>query len=126
MEDSILLTIKHKLGLPYDDSHFDSDIIIDINLALSYLNRLGIGELDESFSISGVDSKWTDLFETEMLNYIKEYVFLYVKLLFDPPSNSFLVDSVKTELNKLEWLINVDAEKNKLYSGYVDDLFVET
>lgn len=108
--ESILLTIKKMLGIQTDYDGFDVDIIVGINTAFMSLNQLGVGP-SEGYSITGIEEKWSDFLGIlTNLEAIKTYIFLKVRLTFDPPSNSFLVDAVNNQLTELEWRLTVQAE----------------
>lgn len=111
--DSILSTIKKMLGIEDDYTHFDTDIIIHINTIFTILNQLGVGP-PEGFSITDNTSKWADFKVHGSMESIKTYIYLRVRLLFDPPSNSFLVEAIKNQIQELEWRLNVQAEGGKL------------
>lgn len=112
MEQSILNTIKKMIGPTIDDTYFDTDIIIHINSVLSILNQLGIGR--QGFTVSDNTALWSDFIEDSTdLEAIKSYVYLRVKLLFDPPLNSSVVASMEKTISELEWRMNVTAENNK-------------
>ena len=108
--DSILKSIKKLLGIGELDTNFDTDIIISINSALMSLQQLGVGETT-GFYISSKDDSWADLLGTRTdLESVKTYIYLKVRLMFDPPQNSFLVESIKNQLTELEFRINIQAE----------------
>lgn len=109
--DSILTSIKKLLGNEENDTDFDTDIIIHINSALHRLWELGVGPTIP-FSISDKSAKWSDFMPAgEIENkQIRTYVYLYVKLVFDPPLNGTVIEAFKAEIQKLEWLMLADAE----------------
>ncbi len=110
--DSILVTIKDMLG--YKDKTydaFDSEIIVHINSALSRLSQLGVNT-SEHLQITGDSETWNNLFgEDEKLNQIQTFIFLKVKLIFDPPSSATTTQSFEERVKELEWEINVEADK---------------
>ena len=107
---SILTSVKKAIGGIYeDDEDFDSDIIMFINSELAELNQLGVGP-EGGFSISDKIALWTDLIDDERLNFVQQYVTLKVKMIFDPPQNSFVMDSLNRKCEELKWRINVIAE----------------
>ena len=113
--DSILTSIKKMLGLSVEDTHFDPDIIMHINTVLMDLNQIGVGP-DEGFAISYASDTWDDFVPEESLlklEGIKTYIYLKVRLLFDPPTNSAVIESMNKQIDKLEWRINVAAEAIK-------------
>ena len=107
--DSILNSIKKLLGPSEDYTHFDADIILHINSAFSRLCQLGVGP-EKPFKITGADEVWTDFIEDGYQEDVKQYVYLSVKQIFDPPANSFLMEANKQQIDKLEWLLNSVAE----------------
>lgn len=110
-EDSILISIKKLLIGNADDKSFDTDIIIHINTALATLNQLGVGEKSD-FAISDETDTWKGLFgdNLTLIGFIKNYVYLKVKLVFDPPTSSFVVESIKQSISEYEWRINAAVD----------------
>ena len=110
MQNSILLTIKKMLGLEPDYTPFDTDIIVHINSALMVLRQLGVGPVT-GFSITGSDETWDNYLDSpEMLEAVKSYIFLKVKMLFDPPSSSSVLDAMKEQIAEYEWRLNVEVD----------------
>lgn len=108
--DSILDNVKKLVGVEPDYTAFDLDLIIHINSVFSTLQQLGIGP-DEAFMIEDREKTWADLLGTaKNLNAVKSYVYLRVRLLFDPPASSFAIDSMQKQANELEWRLMVQAE----------------
>lgn len=109
--DSILTSIKKLLGIEEEYGHFDNDIIMHVNSVFMTLNQLGIGP-EEGFSITTDEQTWFDfLGESKNLEAVKSYVFLKVRLIFDPPTNSSLLEAMKQQEKEYEWRLNVQAEK---------------
>ena len=110
--DSILTSIKKLLGIAEDYTHFDSDIIMHINSVFMVLNQLGVGPL-EGFMIEDDSATWDEYITAEdNLGAVKSYMHLKVKLLFDPPTNSSVMECMKQMINELEWRLNVKTESN--------------
>lgn len=108
--NSILFTIKKMLGLDEDYTPFDADIIVHINSALMTLTQLNVGPKN-GFMITSYEETWDDFLTNEvMLGAAKNYVYLKVRMLFDPPSNSFVMDALKQQAEELGWRLNVMAE----------------
>lgn len=122
--ESILQSVKKKLGIIPEYEHFDDEIITDINSAFSILNQLGVGP-DEPFTISGSDEVWTDFIEDGRIELVKSYIPLRVRLLFDPPTNSFLVESINKQIAEFEFRMNVEAEKDLLYPSDMTGIYKE-
>ena len=106
MNDSILISVKQALGLTSDYTYFDSDIIMHINSVFMVLNQLGIGP-EEGFSIIGSAETWSDFTDVSNIQALKTYMYLRVKLLFDPPSSSFVLTSYENQISELTWRLNV-------------------
>lgn len=104
--DSILTSIKKLLGPEELYEHFDPDIILHINSVFMILTQLGVGPT-EGFTIKDKSSLWTDFVPEKNVEAVKTYVYLKVKLIFDPPSSSFVLESMKETIKELEWRLNV-------------------
>lgn len=113
MDDSILRTIKALLGPDSDYTVFDQDILIFINGALSTLTQIGIGP-SEGFRITGENETWQDfLGDYDDLEPVKSYVYMKVRLMFDPPSNSSVLNAYKESCTELEWRLNVAVDPGR-------------
>jgi len=109
-EKSILEDIKKLVGVSTEDLSFDNDIIIHINSAFMILNQLGVGPIT-GFSISDSSKKWKDyIAEADNLEAVKTYIYLKVKIIFDPPLSSTVMEALKQTISELEWRLNVNAE----------------
>lgn len=108
MTDSILTTVKKMLGSPEELKAFDTDLVMDINSVFLTLNQLGVGR--SGFQITGDSEVWTDFVDPTAYPGIQTYVFLKTKLIFDPPTNSFLVDNIQKRIDEFEFRLNVQAE----------------
>jgi len=110
MTDSILDSTKKTLNVPADYDNFDPDIIMHINSVFSTLNQLGVGP-QEGFMITDDTAVWnTFLGGDPRLNNVKTYIYLRVRLLFDPPGTSFVLEAIKEQIKELEWRINAQRE----------------
>ena len=107
-KNSILTSIKKLLGITESCTDFDTDIIMHINTVLMTLNQLGVGT--EGFQIEDKNAVWSDFIKSDKLAAIKSYVHLRVKLLFDPPLNSAIIEAIKESIKELEWRLNVRVE----------------
>lgn len=110
--DSILTSVKKMLGIQEDYEHFDADIIMHINSVLMILTQLGVGPA-EGFMIEDKNDFWED-FVSENLEAVKTYVYLKVRLIFDPPTSSAVMEAINRTINELEWRLNVAAESKDL------------
>ena len=109
--ESILTSVKKLLGITEDYTVFDTDLVIHINSVFLTLSQLGVGP-KEGFAITSKDETWGDYMNSgELLNAIKSYVYLKVRLSFDPPGSSSVNDSTKNMISELEWRINIVGEK---------------
>jgi hypothetical protein len=107
MENSILTSTKKILGLDENYTAFDPDIIMHINSAFSTLNQLGIGPVNGLF-ITDKTKKWEDLGIPEnQLAMVRTLIYLKVRMIFDPPTLSFVIDGMKEQIREHEWRLSV-------------------
>jgi hypothetical protein len=110
MEESILKSTKKILGLADNYTAFDQDVITHINATFSILDQLGVGP-EGGFMVEDEATVWGDYaVPPNQLHLIKTYVFLKVRLLFDPPSTSFLIDAITKQISEYEWRLNIFRE----------------
>lgn len=106
MINSILTSTKKMIGIDENDTSFDHDVLTHINSIFSTLHQLGIGP-DNGFAIETKDAVWDDFLGDDLIkNNVKTYVYLRVKLVFDPPTSSFALTSMQEQVKELEWRIN--------------------
>lgn len=107
MEPSILISVKKILGVDNAYKVFDLDIITHINSAFGTLNQLGVGP-KQGFMIEDETATWTDFYANDnRLNSVRSYLYLKVRVLFDPPGTSYLIQSLKEEIAQLEWRLTL-------------------
>lgn len=112
MDQSILTSVKKLLGISDSYEAFDLDIIIHINTVFVVLYELGVG--DEPFSITDETAVWSDfLKDSKDLNLVQTYVYLKVRLMFDPPTSSAAIQAMKDLVSELEFRINVLVDPRK-------------
>jgi len=110
MTESILESTKKALGLAEDYTVFDQDIIMHINSVFSTLQQLGIGPLS-GFAITDNTSIWSQFIaDDNRYNSVRTYVYLRVRLLFDPPTTSYLINAMQEQIKELEWRLSVTRE----------------
>lgn len=110
--ESILTSIKKLLGISEDYVQFDDDIIMHINSVFLNLTQLGVGP-EKGFVIEDDSAEWSDFVDIEnnaQLHAIKTYIYLKVKLLFDPPLSSSVIESTNRMISELEWRLNVAVD----------------
>ena len=111
--ESILRTIRKMIGPDETYTHYDTDLIIHINSALAVLTQLGVGP-SEGFFIQDESATWNDFLGNDpKLEMVKSYVYMKVKLAFDPPSSSAVIDSMNRSISEFEWRANMAAEEEK-------------
>lgn len=109
---SILDSVKKCLGIDNQYTVFDPDLIIHINSVFFTLNQLGVGP-EDGFSISDNSAVWNDYIpEGSKLEAVKSYMYLKVRMLFDPPTSSFVLTSMENMAKEYEWRLNVQTESN--------------
>ena len=110
MNESILRDIKKMLGLDLFYTPYDVDVIVLINSALMVLCQLGVGP-KKGFIVKDYSSTWEDFLINEVnLEAAKQYVYLKVRIVFDPPNSSAVLTSYEKQIQELEWRLNVQAE----------------
>lgn len=108
--ESILTSVKKLLGIEKDYTHFDKDIIIHINGAFMTLNQLGLGPT-KGFNIRDDSTTLVDFIgDREDLESVITYLYLKVRLLFDPPQMGYLVDAINKQIAELEWRFIIQME----------------
>ena len=112
--DSILTSIKKMLGITAEYTHFDVDIIMHINSVFADLAQMGVGP-DDGFYIEDTSTLWDDyLSDSTLLNAVKSYMYLRVKLLFDPASiGSSTLAAYERQISQWEWRLNIQGETEK-------------
>lgn len=112
--DSILLSIKKLLNIHESDNSFDLDIIMLINSAFSTLSQFGVGPTN-GFTITDEAATWNDYTSDELvINSVKTYIYLKVRILFDPPTSTAVIDAINKTISELEWRLNVMVETGAL------------
>ena len=108
----IITDVKQMLGASIYDDSFDVNIVIAINSALAVLSDIGISEADNVCLEIGDTVTWDELLEGRTdIEYIKTYIYLKVKMLFDPPSSSALLDAYNRQIAEFEWRLNTKQSK---------------
>lgn len=107
--DSILITIKKMLGLDAEYNVFNPEIIAYINTAINVLEQLGVGV--DGYTVTSAENTWDEfLTDISKLEGVKTYIYIRVRMLFDPPANSTLSKTLEDTARELEWRLNVKAE----------------
>lgn len=109
--ESILTSIKKLLGITEEYTHFDNDLIMHINSVLMILSQLGVGP-SEGYSISSSAQTWSDFLGDDLkkLQSVKSYVALKVRLMFDPPTSSSVMEAINNQIREFEWRLNVAVD----------------
>lgn len=103
VSESILNSIKKIIGISADYTEFDVDIIFAINTAFFTLWQLGVGnDTSQPFKIEDSEDIWEDFIDSGEIEMCKSYIALRVRMLFDPPSNSFLADAINGQIKEYE------------------------
>ena len=118
ISESILTSIKKLLGIDENYTHFDADIIMHINSVFSILTQMGVGPAN-GFSILGKDEIWSAFItdKPNIFSLVKSYVYMKVRLLFDPPLSSAAIESINRQISEFEWRLFVAADPVKNTSG---------
>lgn len=117
---SILLTVKKMLGIAEEYHAFDIDVITNINAVFLTLNQLGVGPR-LPYQITGTEETWSDFLgdQDKFMAAVQTYTYMKVRLMFDPPTNSFLVNSFEKQIEEFEWRFTIQP-KNDDEVAYVE------
>lgn len=116
MTDSILNSVKKNLGLDANYEVFDPDIIMHINSVFGTLHQLGVGPL-EGFQIEDENNTWGEFTDNlVLLNPVKSYITLQVRMMFDPPTTSFHLEAIKEQIREFEWRISIQREESVVWA----------
>lgn len=108
--DDILASVRKKAGIGDDYTHFDPDLIDLINNAFATLYQIGLTDNGKPIHITGHGEKWSDYITDPVYEWVKDYIFLRVRIVFDPPSSSTLLDNLKQARDEYEWRIYTQLE----------------
>lgn len=112
LEQSILKSTKKILGLSAGDTAFDTDVITHINTSFFTLYQLGVGP-SEGFMIEDDSSEWDEFTGGELnQNGVRSYVYLAVRLAFDPPATSYHITAIKDQLDELAHRLRLEMDTN--------------
>ena len=112
VEDSVLDTTKLLLGVEPEDTSFDVELITHINSIFFVLQQLGVGP-KVGFSISDNATLWAAFIREDLVLGVKSYMYLRVKLLFDPPATGPLTTALENQIAQMEWRLNIQMEEVK-------------
>lgn len=107
---SILETVKKSLGLDANYDAFDADILVSAGTAILALKQIGVG--DEKFALVNGEQTWND-FIPDCIDgpAVAQYISQRVRLVFDPPSSSYVSDAISKNLDELLWRLNVEYDR---------------
>ena len=110
MEESILITIKEKLGLGRDYTAFDTDVISNINTSLMILRQIGVGP-STGYRITGTTETWSDFIGDRIdLEGVKDFIYDRARIVFDPPTSTAALQALKEEVKELEFRLGVEVD----------------
>jgi hypothetical protein len=98
------------LGITEDVTDFDTELIVFINAAMGTLKFLGVGSA-LIFSISDATATWGQfLGESKLYELAKTYIYMKVKLAFDPPPMSYVLAAFQQIVAEAEFRLTVQAD----------------
>lgn len=121
MDSSILNELRKVVGgstSPGEITHFDMDLMMHANTYFANLTQLGVGT--PGFMLQDDTQTWRDFlgdnYPPERLSQVKTYIYIKVRLVFDPPQSSAHISTLKEEAKEIEWRLNVEVDPgmNKL------------
>lgn len=110
METSILNSTKKQCGIAKDYTIFDDNIIPEINTVFADLLQMGVGP-KEGFAIEDDSAEWSDFTQNDpRLAPVSTYVHLRVRMVFDPPTNSSVMEAMQRRIEEIEWRLNAAVD----------------
>lgn len=107
VSESILNSIKKVLGIDPSYDVFDVDILMHINSVFADLHQIGAAP-NSPIKVMDETTVWDDFIQgKENVDMVQTYVALRVRLLFDPPTSAYGIESLQKQADKLEWRLNV-------------------
>lgn len=104
-------TTKKLIGFTIDYTAFDVDILVSINSVFGILYQLGV--ISYPLEVK-TDTTWAELnLDTDILGMVKDYIYLKIKLIFDPPQIGSLNASMTERIKELEFRLNVAADPGR-------------
>ena len=111
IQDSILETIKNLIGITSECTDFDANIMVHINSAIMRLRQLGIGP-QRGFSVRDASTTWNEYIDDiDLYEAVKDYIHLKVKIVFDPPTSSYVLEAMNKKIKELEWVLQTEKEE---------------
>lgn len=107
MDELIFTSIKSMLGIDLNFNGFDSNIQSAINSSIFSLKSIGV--VNSDFILDTQNKTWKDLTDEKRFSSVQTYVYLKTKLVFDPPSNTTIINSLEKQLSEIEWRLNLEA-----------------
>ena len=115
VKDSILNSIKKLLGINPADTSFDDEITMDINTAVASLIQLGVGPQTDGYTISDSSNLWSELLGTDKrLEPAKTYIYMKVKLMFDPPEQKSVIDAIEKQIKEFEYRVYIAKDNDRI------------
>lgn len=108
--NSIFDSVKKALNILPGETSYDVDILMHINSCLSKLNQLGVGP-DNPLVIHDSSDQWSQLYTDPKYGFIQTYIYLSVRLLFDPPSTTTMYEAFQKKIEELEWRLYILADE---------------
>lgn len=116
IEDSILQDIKQMVGQEWDDDTYDLDIKIHINTVFSVLHQIGASPL-EGITISDETATWPMFLGNRTgIEMVKSYMYMYVRLMFDPPQFGPALTSMQANIDRFEFRLSITEIKFNPYA----------
>ena len=112
VDESILTSVKQKVGIVEEYEAFDKQIIMDINSVFLELNQRGVGP-SKLFVISDKNAMWSEFLDDDRVEAVKAYVGYRVQLMFDTPASSVLTESLKDKINEFGFRLAIEFGKKK-------------
>lgn len=104
MAVTIIEDLRKLLGENINQEAFDTDIMIHLNSVFLSLYQFGYTNKGKVIVVDK-NTTWDDLkaMDDKFTEAVKSYIFLKIKIIFDPPSSSFVLETYKQQILEYEW-----------------------
>lgn len=119
LDRSILVDIRPMNNVDENDNGFDNKLIPLINGQIMMAHEFGIGY--NGFRITGSQQKWRDWLgdNGDKLEAAKIWLGYSVLMLFNPPDNATLMQSIQNQITKYEWILCSKSQREGFVKDYV-------
>lgn len=106
--NTVLEDVRKVIGGDMIDPHFDQELCMHINSVLVGLRQIGV---KTGTNIVNDETLWSELVPNIIdVESIKTWLGLKVRLIFDPPTSSYVSSAIEENLRELEFRIQLEVD----------------